>query len=124
MRSSSFNSSDCPLGINKEFTIPDAPTVSTFVIKELEAKDNKYTPVLEDSNDYLVFDVDGDVVIQLDDSLPKGFGLLAANVGTGSIQVKMLGLNKLRGWHTLTDPDSFISLIKLTAQLWQSSERR
>lgn len=109
----------------KCYKVPDAPEVSTFVIKEIDLGDeNHYTLQSDDSNDYLVFNSGNNVIIHIPDNMLKGFGVIAANVGSGTIEVVMDGLEELRSWHTLTDPDSFMTLIKITDKYWQSSERQ
>lgn len=109
---------------DRKIAVPAGEVITTFVVKELELEDNHYTLTIDDSNDFLVFNSDNNIIIHIPDNYPKGFGVLATNVGSGTIEVVMDGLEKLRGWHTLTDPDSFMSLVKLTMDYWQSSERR
>lgn len=94
-----------------------------FVVNEVVLEDNHYTIKQQDSNTYVVFNVENDVVIHIPDGLYKGTGVIFANVGNGSLQVVNDGTETYRGLKLLSDGDSFLTMIKITDSIWQGSER-
>lgn len=94
-----------------------------FVVNEVDLEDNHYTIKQKDSNTYVVFNEENDVVIHIPDGLYKGTGVIFANVGSGSLQVVEDGTETYRGLKLLSDGDSFLTMIKITDSIWQGSER-
>lgn len=94
-----------------------------FVVNEVVLEDNHYTIKQQDSNTYVVFNEENDVVIHIPDGLYKGTGVIFANVGNGSLQVVNDGTETYRGLKLLSDGDSFLTMIKITDSIWQGSER-
>ena len=76
-----------------------------------------------DSGYWLYFDsaADGNVIIP--NGLHKGTSALVTNLGTGNITYSIDAGEVGRGATTLSDPDAFMSLTKLTSTIWQCSER-
>lgn len=70
----------------------------------------------------LVFNDASDAVLNIPDGLNKGTAVIAVNVGAGSIAAAMTGTETARGSLTLADGDSYMSLVKITDSIYQSSE--
>lgn len=102
------------------FVLPDPREYDIFVVKDV--MDN-YVLDQDDSNKYLIFNEETTAILRLPDNMYRGTALLATNVGTGGVQVVFDGLETVRGGLLLGDANSFISLVKITDSMWQSSER-
>ena len=75
------------------------------------------------SGNILVFNDAADAALNIPDGLEIGTSVIVLNIGTGAVSTTMLGSEILRGNPVLSDTDSFMSVTKITATLWQSSER-
>lgn len=102
------------------FELPDPREFDLFVCKDVS---QVYTLDQDDSNKYLVFEYEGNGIIHIPDNMYRGTGLIVANAGAGGIELVMDGLETMRGSLTIKDPDSFMTIIKITDSIWQSSER-
>lgn len=107
-------------GTKEAFELPDPREFDLFVCKDVP---QVYTIDQDDSNKYLVFDYTGNGILHIPDNMYRGTGLIFANVGLGAVEVVMDGLETLRGSALLKDPNSFMTLIKITDTVWQASER-
>ena len=80
-----------------------------------------YTVTSKDSGIILIFD-EASGALNIPDGLADGSMITAVNIGAGSVVVSLV-TDTVRGDLTLQDIDGILSLTKLTATLWQSSER-
>jgi hypothetical protein len=113
--------------LHTEGTNPDScPAVDygeendLFVTKHVESP---YTLMQEDSNKFLIFNTGGIGTVNIPDNLYVGTAALFANIGTGSVEFAMLNLETIRGATVIGDPDGYMTVAKLTDDIWQSSER-
>jgi hypothetical protein len=102
------------------FALPDPREFDIFVVKNVQ---DSYVLDQDDSNKYLIFNEAGIATLRLPDNMYIGTALLATNIGAGSMQITFDGLDTVRGQLIVSDENSFISLVKITDTLWQSSER-
>jgi hypothetical protein len=102
------------------FELPDPREFDIFIVKDVATN---YVLNQDDSNKYLVFNDATTAILRVPDNMYRGTALLATNVGLGSVQVVFDGLETVRGDLLIRDENSFISLIKITDSMWQSSER-
>ena len=124
MRKSSFKN-QCPssTGITENKDIPKGRESNLFPVMSLEKELRTYNLEQEHSNFYIVFDYSGNGIIRVRDNLEIGTAILSANVGTGAVEIIMEGLETVRGIPALQDPDGFITLVKISPDFWQCSER-
>lgn len=124
MRKSSFKE-QCPdvSGSTENHDIPKGRESNLFPVLSLDDGLRDYYLEQEHSNFYIVFNYNGNGIIYIRDNLEVGTAILAANVGTGAVEVVMEGLEELRGLPALQDVDGFITLVKIAPNKWQSSER-
>lgn len=107
------HSGNCP-------DVPYGEEYDLFVTKEV---DSPYTLEQGDSNKFLIFNYEGNGILHIPDNLYVGTAALVCNIGAGRVELLMDGLETIRGLPLLGDPDGFITVAKLTEQIWQSSER-
>lgn len=62
-------------------------------------------------------------VVNIPDGLSIGTSVMVTNLGTGAVQFAMSGTDTLRGASLLADANGMMSATKITATIWQSSER-
>ena len=100
--------------------IPYGDESNTFAVRHVTSPH-----ILEqsDSNKFLIFDYAGTGILRIPDNLLIGSAALVTNVGGGTVEMAMDGLETMRGIRLLSDPDAFITVFKLTGNLWQTSER-
>lgn len=124
MRKSSFKE-QCPdvSSSTENHDIPKGRESNLFPVLALKSGERTYHLEQEHSNFYIVFDYDGNGIIRIRDNLEIGTAILAANIGTGALEVVMEGLETVRGLQVLQDPDGFITLVKISKDYWQASER-
>lgn len=108
------------VGTKQAFELPDPREFDLFVCKDIVSG---YVIDQDDSNKYLVFDYNGNGILHIPDNMYRGTGFIVTNVGAGAVEIVMDGLEQFRGSTTLKDPNSFMTIIKVTDTLWQGSER-
>lgn len=76
-----------------------------------------------DSANFIVFNDAGTAILNFPDGIDIGVNFAYTNIGAGTVQVAITGTDTLRGAAILTDPDGYGAAVKLTATIWQLSER-
>lgn len=87
---------------------------------------NVNTPYLvsdADTGTFLVFDDAGTADVQIPDNLTVGVNFAYTNIGAGSVQPVLTGVDTLRGQPLVVDPDGYAAITKIGLSLWQTSER-
>lgn len=82
-----------------------------------------YTILDSDSANFIVFNDAGTAILNFPDGIGTGVNFAYTNIGAGTVQVVLTGTDTLRGAAILTDPDGYGAAVKLTATIWQLSER-
>jgi len=82
----------------------------------------------EDSGFILIFNSVGTALLNIPDGLDYtaangGVSVIALNIGGGSVRIENTGTDTTRGSKTLTDNEGYMAITKISATLWQSSER-
>lgn len=92
-------------------------------IVNISSVNSGYTLQDSDSADFIVFNNAGNAILNIPDGIGTGVNFAYTNIGAGSVQVVLTGTDTLRGAAILTDPDGYGAAVKLTANIWQLSER-
>src|SRR3990172_5612904 len=81
-----------------------------------------YTLLDTDTNQFLVFNNVANIALTIPNGLTLGHHFAVTNIGGGNVVITM-GTDTLRGTNTLGNILGFMTVTKITATVWQSSER-
>ena len=76
-----------------------------------------------DTGTFLIFDDASTADVQIPDNLSTGVNLAYTNIGLGSVQLVMTGVDVLRGEPLVADADGYAAVTKISVTTWQTSER-
>jgi hypothetical protein len=98
------------------------PLASTFQ-RTIHPAGTSYSVTLLDIGSWVVFNQAVPCTLTIPATLPAGYAILASNQQDGGVSLGAIAGETVRGSTVLNDVTGYFALIKLTSNLWQSSER-
>ena len=84
---------------------------------------NNFTLTNDESGKFIIFDVAGTATLDIPDGLNIGLNTAFTNIGAGGMALNFTGSETFRGSLILADNDGYGVASKITATIWQLSER-
>lgn len=84
---------------------------------------NNFTLTDDESGKFIIFNEAGTATLDIPDGLIIGVNTAFTNIGAGGMVLNFTGSETFRGSLTLADDDGYGVASKITATIWQLSER-